>query len=306
MPASCPSRSLLGAAGVTAGAAVLAGRTAGRTRAVLALTAATAAAVVANEATGKRVPMLRWSFLRLVLGIKKLTTAWQVGDGREEAAAEYVERNARRGDVDDVIASIDRYCRTKSYLINVGDEKGEILDAAVRAVKPSFVLELGTYVGYGAMRLARCAPQAHVVTVEYVPANAAIARRIIEHAGLSDRITVVEGTLADGGKTLAHLRSVLGLGLGGLDAVFLDHAKDHYLSDLHTLEDSGWLHPGSVVVADNVRFPGAPDYRAYMQEQEGRRWRTVEHETHAEYQSVIKDLVLESTYLGPADNRADT
>jgi catechol O-methyltransferase len=290
---------LLGATGVAAGTAMLATRARGATKAVLALAAVGAGAVAANEAIGKPIPVLRWSFLRLMLGIKKLTTDWQVGDGREEAAAEYVARNARRGDADDVIATIDRYCRTKSFLINVGDEKGEILDAAVRAVKPSFVLELGTYVGYGAMRLARAAPDARVVTVEFVPANAAIARRIIEHAGLSDRITVVEGTLADGGKTLEHLRTVIGLGPGGLDAVFLDHAKDHYLSDLHHLEDNGWLHPGTVVVADNIRFPGAPDYRAYMQEQQGLRWRTVEHETHAEYQSLIKDLVLESSYLGP-------
>ena len=53
-----------------------------------------------------------------------------------------------------------------------------------------------------------------------------------------------------------------------------------------------------VVVADNVKLPGAPKYRAYMTAQEGRRWHTVEHETHVEYQSLLKDLVLESEYLG--------
>ena len=35
-----------------------------------------------------------------------------------------------------------------------------------------------------------------------------------------------------------------------------------------------------------------------MAEQEGRTWRTVEHKTHVEYQSLLKDLVLESEYLG--------
>jgi catechol O-methyltransferase len=47
-----------------------------------------------------------------------------------------------------------------------------------------------------------------------------------------------------------------------------------------------------------VKLPGAPDYRAYMRDEEGRRWRTVEHEAHLEYQSLLKDLVLESEYLG--------
>ena len=35
-----------------------------------------------------------------------------------------------------------------------------------------------------------------------------------------------------------------------------------------------------------------------MSDHDGRTWRTVEHETHVEYQSVLKDLVLESEYLG--------
>ena len=293
-----PTRSLKTAAGVAAGAALLSTRSRGLRKAGLRLTALTAGAVAANEAAGKPVPFLRWSFLRLLAGLKHLTKEWQVGDGREDAAVSYVEQNARHGDLDDVIATIDRFARTQSVLINVGDEKGEILDAAMRSVKPSFVLELGTYVGYGALRLARSAPEARVVSVEFLPANAALARRVIAHAGVSDRVTVVEGSIGDGGRTVEHLRTVVGLGPGQLDAVFLDHAKEHYLADLHTIEDSGWLHPGSVVVADNVGFPGAPDYKAYMQEMEGTRYRTVEHETHVEYQAVIKDLVLESTFLG--------
>jgi catechol O-methyltransferase len=51
-------------------------------------------------------------------------------------------------------------------------------------------------------------------------------------------------------------------------------------------------------VADNVKVPGAPAYRAYMRTQECVTWRTVEHSTHVEYQSLLKDLVLESEYLG--------
>jgi catechol O-methyltransferase len=49
-----------------------------------------------------------------------------------------------------------------------------------------------------------------------------------------------------------------------------------------------------------VKIPGAPRYREYMREHEGVDWRTTEHETHLEYQSLLKDLVLESEYLAPA------
>jgi catechol O-methyltransferase len=80
--------------------------------------------------------------------------------------------------------------------------------------------------------------------------------------------------------------------------VFLDHHKDAYVADLQSILDRGWLHPGSIVVADNVRIPGAPKYRAYMAEQQGKLFNTVEHKTHVEYQTLLSDLVLESEYLG--------
>jgi catechol O-methyltransferase len=80
--------------------------------------------------------------------------------------------------------------------------------------------------------------------------------------------------------------------------LFLDHDKDAYLPDLRSILDRGWLHRGSIVVADNVKIPGAPKYRAYMAEQQGKLWNTVEHKTHVEYQKLLTDLVLESEYLG--------
>jgi catechol O-methyltransferase len=109
---------------------------------------------------------------------------------------------------------------------------------------------------------------------------------------------VVVGSLGDGGHTMARLEAEHGFASGSVDFVFVDHDKAAYLPDLERILGRGWLHPGSVVVADNVKLPGAPAYRAYMRAQEGRSWHTVEHETHVEYQSLLKDLVLESDYRG--------
>jgi catechol O-methyltransferase len=184
-------------------------------------------------------------------------------------------------------------------MINVGDEKGEILDAAIRRAAPQRLLELGTYCGYSALRTVRAMPAgAHLTSLEFNAENATIAGRILEHAGAADRVTVVHGTIGDGGTTIAALESAHGFAPGSVDFVFLDHAKEAYLPDLSRIVEAGWLHAGSVVVADNVKFPGVPDYREFMEEHEGRDWRTTEHEAHVEYQSVIKDLVLESEYAG--------
>lgn len=246
----------------------------------------------------QRVPLLRWSFWRLALGSRNITRTGQIGDGREAAAVRYVLANARQGDIDDVLAAIDRYAYTESFLINVGDEKGELLDAAVRRAAPALALELGTYCGYGALRIARAAPAARVYSIELSPDNAENARHIWEHAGVDDRVTCVVGTIGDGGHTLETLADEHGFGSGSVDLVFLDHDKNAYLSDLQSILDRGWLHRGTIVVADNVKIPGAPKYRAYMREQQGARWRTVEHKTHGEYGSVFPDLVLESELLG--------
>ena len=245
-----------------------------------------------------RVPFLRWSFWRLIFGMKHLTTHWQVGDGREARLADYVLARARRGDARDVIRIIDEYSYNKSFLINVGDAKGRILDAAVAQVRAGRILELGTYCGYSALRMAVAAPAAQIVSIEFSSANAEIARRILDYAGVTDRVTVVVGTLGDGGGTIGTLRDACGFRPGSVDLVFIDHDKKVYVSDLQLILAQGWLHRGSLVVADNVKFPGAPEYRAYMTKHEGPLWRTVEHKTTVEYQTLIKDLLLVSEFLG--------
>ena len=138
---------------------------------------------------------------------------------------------------------------------------------------------------------------ARLYSIEFSADNAAIARRVLDHAGVGDRVTIVVGTLGDGGATIAALEDEYGFAPGSVEFVFLDHDKDAYLPDLERILERGWLRPGAVVVADNVRFPGAPKYRERMREAEGREFRTTEHETHVEYQTLIKDLVLESEYV---------
>src|SRR6202008_4777899 len=163
--------------------------------------------------------------MALAVGARSIETTGQMGDGREAAAADYVVANARRGDIDDVIAKVDQFAYEKSFLINVGDEKGELLDAAVRRANAGVALELGTYCGYGSLRIARAAPSAKVFSVELSAANAEVARRIWAHAGVDDRVTCVVGTIGDGGRTLDRLAAEHGFAPDKLDFLFIDHDK---------------------------------------------------------------------------------
>ncbi len=251
-----------------------------------------------TEIGGRRMPFLRWSFLRTAWGRRGLPHTWQVGDGREEALRDVILQQARPGDLDDAIRVADEFCYTRTFMSNVGDEKGAILEDAVAKAAPRLVLELGTYCGYSGLRIARAMPAgARLVSVDLSPANAEIAHAIWRHAGITDRAEIVVGRLGDGGRTADALTHTRGFGAGAVDFVFADHALDAYVPDLELILSRGWLHPGSVVVADNVRFPGAPEYRRWMRLHQGTSWHTVEHRTHVEYQALLPDLVLESEYI---------
>ena len=124
-----------------------------------------------------------------------------------------------------------------------------------------------------------------------------MAQRIWAHAGVDDRVTCVVGTIGDGGRTLDALASEHGFGAGTLDLLFIDHDKAAYLADLQSILDRGWLHRGSIVVADNILIPGVAEVPRVHEGAAGQAVDTVEHKTHGEYQTLVPDLVLESEYL---------
>ncbi len=245
----------------------------------------------------RRMPLLRWSVWRMATGARNITTTGQIGDGREAAAVEYVLQNARAGDIDDVLATIDKFAYEKSMLINVGDEKGQFLDAAVRRADPA----AGTGAGH-LLRLRRAADRQGRAERQGVLRRTRRSQRRQRPTDLGSCRGRRPGDVCrrHHRRRRAHpgpLANEHGFTSGALDFVFLDHDKDAYLDDLKSILDRGWLHPGSIVVADNVRVPGAPKYREYMRQQQGKLWNTVEHKTHLEYQSLVSDLVLESDYL---------
>uniref|UniRef100_A0A673BDD8 catechol O-methyltransferase n=1 Tax=Sphaeramia orbicularis TaxID=375764 RepID=A0A673BDD8_9TELE len=206
--------------------------------------------------------------------------------------------NAVRGNPDSVIAAIDHFCQNQEWAMNVGDEKGAILDSVVMETSPSTVLELGTYCGYSAVRIMRLLPPAtRFITLEMNPDYAAVARQVIQHAGLQDKVCLVEGKSADLIPKMADM-----FGIRTFDFVFFDHWKDCYLPDIRLLEDCGLLDQGSVVLADNVLCPGAPEYLDYVRS--SLRFSSRFYRSHLEYTRVL-DGLERSEYLGHRDAQRD-
>eukprot|EP01121_Diplochlamys_sp_Union-15-3_P008575 TRINITY_DN2288_c0_g1_i1.p1 TRINITY_DN2288_c0_g1~~TRINITY_DN2288_c0_g1_i1.p1 ORF type:complete len:271 (-),score=46.60 TRINITY_DN2288_c0_g1_i1:20-832(-) len=212
----------------------------------------------------------------------------------EKEYLKYIKAHAEQNP-ESVIKHADDFCYSSGWMMNVGDMKGKILDNAVLEHKPKIVVELGTYCGYSSIRTARLLePGAKLYTFEVNPESAKIALQAIEHAKLNNVITVILGSLEE---KLDMLKSIYKI--EKVDLLFIDHWKELYLPDLQRFEKSGLLQNGSVVVADNIYIPGAPEYLKYVQTSP--KYKTELVESFLEY-SKLKDAITISIYQGEHDH----
>eukprot|EP00118_Oscarella_pearsei_P026197 m.309586 g.309586 ORF g.309586 m.309586 type:complete len:219 (+) comp47012_c0_seq1:67-723(+) len=176
----------------------------------------------------------------------------------EENVAHTLSKSTK-GNPESVLAAFDEAC-TQRWQMNVGKYKGKALDDAVIARKPQSVLELGTFCGYSTVRIARLLnPGARLYTVDPNEKTTDLAKKIVEQAGLLNRVEFIAGYSSEVISQMAERHGVV-----AFDLVFVDHEKELYLSDVKLLETCGLLRKGSVVVADNILVPGAPDYAEYV------------------------------------------
>jgi catechol O-methyltransferase len=143
----------------------------------------------------------------------------------------------------------------KNPLIIIGPKRGQILDDAVKKYKPMSILEVGTLVGYSAIRMGRLLPPGGKATcVEKDKDIATVAKANIARAGLDGIIKVLVGEAQRLIPTLP----------GPFQMVFLDAEKNEYMTYLRLVETK--LKKGSVVVADNVKSAAneMQDYLDYV------------------------------------------
>jgi predicted O-methyltransferase YrrM len=125
--------------------------------------------------------------------------------------------------------------------IAVSPNQGKLLHLMARMIGARRVLEVGTLGGYSAIWLARALPPGgELITLEYNPKHADVARANIINAGLSDRVKVITGAALDTLPTLS----------GPFDLSFIDADKqsnpDYFRWALKL------SRRGSVIVIDNV------------------------------------------------------
>lgn len=207
----------------------------------------------------------------------------------EFKALDAVLTRATPGDADSVLRVIDETGWSGHMLINIGDRKGEFLDAAVLSRKPKLAVELGTFMGYSSVRIARLLPTGgRLISVDPSSQAHAISNVVLQRAGLHEKVELAY----DYSHNILQKLAKEGV---TIDLLFLDHLKELYLKDLQIAMALGLLKKGSVVVGDNIGFPGAPDFKAFVMNRSN-GFDTVVHESFVEYSNVIPDAVTVSTY----------
>lgn len=124
-------------------------------------------------------------------------------------------------------------------------ETASFLLFLIRLRRPGRILEVGTAVGYSAIRMSEVMPQGTTITtIEKYPPRIQEAKRNFARAPRGDEITLLEGDAADILKTLQE----------PFDFIFMDAAKGQYI---HFLPDVlRLLTPDGVLFSDNVLQDG--------------------------------------------------
>lgn len=134
--------------------------------------------------------------------------------------------------------------------IAVAPNQGKFLYLLAKLFGARSILEIGTLGAYSTIWLARALPpDGRLVTLEYEPAHADVARENIANAGLQEWVEIRVG---DAHETLAQLAEEKA---GPFDLVFIDADKESYPEYFAWSLDLSRV--GTLIVADNVIRDGA-------------------------------------------------
>lgn len=187
----------------------------------------------------------------------------RAADTRKEfSLVRHVSEHAFPWSSDLVLREMEAFASRRVFLKLAGGVKRRLLERVAREAPPGLVVELGTYIGYSSIVLARArgagaeaSSLPRVVTSELEAVNAVVARGVLALAGLTSDIEVWVGSSED---VAAYVRDRFGS--RSVAMLFMDHRGSIFHEDLRSFEELDLLVDGARVVADNVLKPGAPHF----------------------------------------------
>jgi caffeoyl-CoA O-methyltransferase len=144
-----------------------------------------------------------------------------------------------------LVAEATREAEGRSSQMMVGALEGRFLEFLVFMTGARRILEIGTFTGYSALSMAEALPaDGRIVTCEFDPKRAAIARAHFDASPHGDKIEISVG---------AALDSIAALD-GAFDLVFIDADKTNYSNYYEAVLPK--LAPGGLIAVDNTLWSG--------------------------------------------------
>lgn len=122
----------------------------------------------------------------------------------------------------------------------------EALLQLLRIGQPQSILEVGTAIGYSALRMADAVPTAQIVTIERDKERYAQAEHYFAQTDLAKNIQLIKG---DALEVEAEVKD-----LALFDVIFIDAAKGQYKKFFEIY--SQYLSEDGIIITDNVLFKG--------------------------------------------------
>ncbi len=128
---------------------------------------------------------------------------------------------------------------------SVSANQGKFLQVMAILCDARKILEIGTLGGYSTIWLARSLPDdGKVITMEFDPHHAEVARKNIENAGLTRKVELRVGSALD------ILPNIVAENEGPFDMIFIDADKPPYTEYFNYAV--ALSRPGTLIICDNV------------------------------------------------------
>ncbi|MEO8759282.1 MAG: class I SAM-dependent methyltransferase [Bacteroidia bacterium] len=148
---------------------------------------------------------------------------------------------------DDLLKDLARQTHLKTMKPRMlsGHLQGAFLSLIAQLVKPSYILEIGTFTGYSALCLAKgLTENGKLITLDNNPETSIIAKDFFNRSSYKNKIEFIEG---DATKIIPTLTNEI-------DLVFIDADKKNYALYYDLVFDK--LKSGGLILADNVLWSG--------------------------------------------------
>jgi caffeoyl-CoA O-methyltransferase len=168
---------------------------------------------------------------------------------KTQITQELVDYLARHSRQDDVLARVEKETAAMPLaMMATTPDEAALLSMLARLIGARRALEIGTFMGYGAISIARgLADGGSLTCLEVSEKYAEIARRNVAEAGLSDRVEVIVGPAADSLRSMPEEPT--------FDYVFIDADKTGYPTYYELVVPR--LVTGGLLLLDNVLLRGA-------------------------------------------------